>query len=83
MEEKFENEDLIVIDGTVDTVMYENKDNGYLQEYNDVVYPRTFLGTSNEEQAHDDDNDSRRNVSYASVPRTGSPFGGQVNTDSL
>ena len=29
MEEKFENEDLIVIDGTVDTVMYENKDNGY------------------------------------------------------
>ena len=29
MEEKIENEDLIVIDGTVDTVMYENKDNGY------------------------------------------------------
>ncbi len=29
MEEKFGNEELIVIDGTVDTVMYENKDNGY------------------------------------------------------
>ncbi|MBE6607871.1 MAG: ATP-dependent RecD-like DNA helicase [Ruminococcaceae bacterium] len=29
MDEKFENEELIVIDGTVDTVMFENRDNGY------------------------------------------------------
>ena len=29
MDEKFENEDLVVIDGIIETVMFENKDNGY------------------------------------------------------
>ena len=29
MDEKFENEELVVIDGIIETVMFENKDNGY------------------------------------------------------